>query len=446
MTLTPKDRRNIRKSLVDHYPTFADAQRVLEDIELTIEIDSKATIFTIWTAILKLAEEKKCLADLLDIAQEEGVTIPVGVNKSVRFDEVDSNEESPNLLFKNHLFLIGINQYQNGISKLNNAVKDIEEFKRIALDRYQFSSNNCIELIDNQATRANIIAKFRELQSSLTEEDNLLFYFSGHGELDKSTQMGYWIPADAKAGDYSSYLSNNEIRHYIQSLKTQHIFGIVDACFSGSMFMKSSLEVLKRYYNIPSRWLMTSGLEEPVPDGLPGHHSPFSASLLTQLKNNFQPALSTNDLWGKMREGVIANSTQTPRCEPIQSAGHQGGEFFFLLKNAEFSQIPTTEKVDASTPLRQLAKTGVKSLQMQLRQLVATNELDEAFNILNDKLAESSSHKMLVYGRMGGYNGLKKRINQGVLSEEHARIQMAQIRQALLYVIEEMEEDDLSND
>lgn len=443
MTLSATERRQIRNILAKHYPTFADAQRVAEDIELPIDINQNASIGTIWNSILKLAEQEASLKLLFEIVAEEGIEIAKQNNRSIQFEEDETATPAPHLLFKNHLFLIGIDKYQNGISTLNNAVSDIEAFKKIALERYQFTTTNCIELTDGQATRANIIAAFRKLQSTLTAEDNLLFYFSGHGELDKITQMGYWIPADAKQGDYSSYLSNQEIRHYIQALKTQHTFGIVDACFSGSMFMKSSLEVLKRYYNIPSRWLMTSGLEEPVPDGLPGHHSPFSASLLTQLKNNFQPALSTNDLWGRMREGVIANSAQTPRCEPIQSSGHQGGEFFFLLKDAEISQIPTTEKIDANTPLRQLATTGVNSLQVQLRQLVAADELDEAFNVLNDKLAESSSHKMLVYGRMGGYNGLKKRINQGILSEEHARIQMAQIRQALLYVVDEMEEADL---
>lgn len=447
MPLSLKERRRIRKILAEKYTTYDAAQRIAADIDLTYNVDRNADIITVWNSILKAAEEQGLWADLVELLEEEGVNLSLKntekTARSVGFEEDAAADDSPNLLFKNHLLLIGIDDYKNGISKLNNAVSDIKAFKEIALKRYQFSANHCYELIDHQANRKNIINKIRELQGQLTAEDNLLFYFSGHGELDKQTHTGYWIPADATAGEVSSYISNNEIRHLLQGFKTQHTFGIVDACFSGAMFMKATAAAVKRYYNIPSRWLMTSGLEEVVPDGAPGHHSPFAASLLTQLRNNFQPALSTNELWGQMREGVIANSKQTPRCEPLSNAGHQGGEFFFLRKDANFDQIPTTAQIDANTPLRQIAQTSAKSLQTQLQQLVATDDLYEAFTILNDKLSESSSHKNLVLGRMGAYNGLRRRVNQGIVSEEHARIQTAQIRQAVLYVIEELEEEDL---
>ncbi|MFK7936508.1 MAG: hypothetical protein AB8G22_23535, partial [Saprospiraceae bacterium] len=83
------------------------------------------------------------------------------------------------------------------------------------------------------------------------------------------------------------------------------------------------------------------------------------------------------------------------------------------------------------------------ALQSQLRNLVATDDLSEAFAILNDKLNYDSSHKNLVLGRMGAYNGLQKRVNTGIVGEEHARLQTAQIRQAILYVIDELEENDL---
>ncbi|MFK7936548.1 MAG: caspase domain-containing protein, partial [Saprospiraceae bacterium] len=404
MSLSSKELLSIRKILTQHYPTFDDVERICLDLGMGCEISENASISTIWHKILKDITAQNLWDKFGELLKEENVQLPSDLSRSINFDPPKKADDKPNLLFKNHLLLIGIDHYNDGIPTLNNAVRDVQAFKELMLNRYHFSSENCYELLNENASREGIISKLNELKTKLSKEDNLLFYFSGHGDLKQN--IGYWLPADATSGKYGTYIANNEIHAHLQGIRTQHTLGIVDACFSGTMFTRASERTVKRYYNIPSRWLMTSGMEEPVPDGLPGYHSPFSESLLTQLEHNYQPALSIYKLFHDIREGVASNSEQKPRCEPLTNSGHQGGEFFFLLKNASFEQIPTTAQIDAKTPLRQVAVTTVVALQSQLRNLVATDDLSEAFAILNDKLNYDSSHKNLVLGRMGAYNGL----------------------------------------
>lgn len=235
-----------------------------------------------------------------------------------------------------HLLVIGIDAYANGIPRLNNAVRDARRFAE-AMKHYGFAPEHSRLLLDEQATRKAILKAFDDLRQKLGPEDELVLYFSGHGLYDQATQSGYWIPVDGVEGERSTFLPNEEVLKLIRNARARHILGIVDSCFSASLFVQRSLslsETTRRLYSIPSRWLMTSGRLEPVSDGSLGDHSPFAASLLTHLEANRKQALGIAELWLQMREGVISNAKQTPRCEPLQNAHHMGGEFFFLQEGA----------------------------------------------------------------------------------------------------------------
>ena len=343
-----------------------------------------------------------------------------------------------------HLLSIGIDKYTNGISTLSNAVRDAQEFEEILKNKYGLK--NSLPLYDKDATLDQIISAFDSLRNTITKEDNLIIYFSGHGELVNN--RGYWIPVDAIAGKRQTYLSNHEIRDLLKDLKAHHILVIADACFSGALLKNERSVLASRYYVMPSRWVMTSGQVEPVPDGLPGYHSPFAKSLLTQLEYNPKPYLSLTELWVNMREGIITNSGQTPACEPVKDANHQGGEYYFIDKDAdELPPIPENKvedenlkrinKIDATTEIMTLA-----DLKKALRKLQVEGKTKEAFDLLIKKLKDDSSHSTTVYLRLADYNGLQGDIATGIAMNVPQR--KAQINHALDYIIQNISEEDLS--
>ncbi len=368
--------------------------------------------------------------------------------------------QSPYPSGNNYLLAIGINAYTNGVFPLNNARKDAEQFFQLLTGKYQFESAQGEIVVDDEATRRNILNRMRHYLRIATNEDNVLFYFSGHGVQDDFDQQGYWLPSDAESGDPSTYISNSVIRDLIKPTKARHVFGIVDACFSGAFFRKAGVEhreAVSRFFALPSRWIMTSGLTEVVPDGLPGHHSPFAESLLTQLEYNNRPAMSLNELWVLMRDGVMANSQQTPRFEPLQNIGHQGGEFFFLKKGVTADQElpppkpPTQEgaKERSQTPVPPEPEpvpnlTSIDGIRQHVKKLAAQGKTKEALNLLEGKLSEGSSLKNLVYSRYGAFNDLERQKMAGSIAQDYYTVEMARIRESINYIADQMEERDLA--
>src|SRR5207248_3242583 len=72
------------------------------------------------------------------------------------------------------------------------------------------------------------------LRESLKEDDNLLIYFAGHGEIDPAKE-GYWLPVDAQANAPSSWISNRAVSDILNMMSAKHVLVVADSCYSGSM-------------------------------------------------------------------------------------------------------------------------------------------------------------------------------------------------------------------
>jgi Caspase domain len=236
---------------------------------------------------------------------------------------------------KNYLFAVGINDYVH-CPKLKNAVKDVQDFIQLLTTKYQFETDNITTLLDAEANSRNIQRAFRQLAEKVKENDNLIIYFSGHGEFDRIFQQGYWIPVDAERGAFDTYLPNSTIRDVLNAIPSHHTFLIADSCFSGTLFSErdANRDISERLERDASRWGLTAGRNEIVDDGKPGTNSPFATKLLDLLNKN-DKELGVAELCAKMMEIVSANADQTPRGEPLKVRGHEGGQFYFHLKNDE---------------------------------------------------------------------------------------------------------------
>lgn len=108
--------------------------------------------------------------------------------------------------------------------------------------------DNQIEiLVDEGATRDNILRAMRNLFLQADDNDVVIFYFSGHG------LEGCFLPVDFDG--YNNKLRHDEIRQILKQSQAKHKLCIADACHSGSLDYSGTLAAkgpapvsLQRYY------------------------------------------------------------------------------------------------------------------------------------------------------------------------------------------------------
>lgn len=231
--------------------------------------------------------------------------------------------------------IIGINEYVDpNITDLLTAEADARAMDEVLKKDYGFTTTL---ILNEKATKGNIYRALRKLAEEGREDDSVLIYYGGHGDLDKIYNDGWWIPADAKAGEPMSYLDNVQVQKAMRSMKARHVLLISDSCYSGTLFGATRLmpPVIdnKHYlglYNTRSRWGLTSGNREPVADLGRGDHSIFAGQLLKELRRNDRPFFSIRDIYTRIASIVANNSEQHPICRPMQGVGDEGGEFVFV--------------------------------------------------------------------------------------------------------------------
>lgn len=249
----------------------------------------------------------------------------------VRRNPLDGTVPRP--LGQTYLLAVAIDEYQY-CTKLSNAVLDVETFIEVLTTRYTIEAAHVTFIKNLEATKRRIEQAFLSLIKTITPRDNLIIYFSGHGRYDKLFG-GNWVPVEAGTSDESwpDYLSNGLIKDYLSRINSFHTFLIADSCFSGSLFIDKSRGKFMddRRDDEPSRWGLTSGKEEIVSDGEPGHHSPFAAALLDVLCKAEKPP-GVMQICDLVMEKVVANAGQTPMGSPLQIPGHQGGQMVLYFK------------------------------------------------------------------------------------------------------------------
>lgn len=236
---------------------------------------------------------------------------------------------------KYYAILLAIDNYRNNsasLMDLNNPISDANNLKKYLITNYSFKEEN-VHLLKNPQ-RSEIINLFEKMADVLSEKDNFLIFYAGHGVWDDKLNIGYWLSSDATVESKTNWISNSTIREYIAGLNTKHTLLISDACFSGSIF--KAREINKTiddygYYRLnklPSRKAMTSGTLKTVPDT-----SMFMKYLLKTLAQNEQEYLPSRQLFYEIYTAVINNTNNTnnvPQFGTIQNTGDEGGDFIFI--------------------------------------------------------------------------------------------------------------------
>lgn len=232
---------------------------------------------------------------------------------------------------RNFLFIIGINEYTT-FSKLKNATSDAITLEEKLTSEYKIDSNNVYALYDSMATLENINSNFRKIIKNISPNDNLIIYFAGHGVYDNTLNEGYWIPADAKRGHFTSYYANSLLLKTLNNIPAQHILVLADACFSGSLLASKSRNYLEQAEQYKSRKIITSGRLETVSDGQAGEHSPFATTLISYFETNQSDKMSVSVLELYLKQNFPSNTNQTPRFGTLSGIGDEGGEYILHKK------------------------------------------------------------------------------------------------------------------
>ena len=97
-------------------------------------------------------------------------------------------------------------------------------------------------LIDEDATRHNIMAALKSTLLKADKNDVIVFYYSGHG------LEGSLIPVDYDG--FNNRLLNDDIKQIFEKSQAKHKVIFSDACYSGSLLaMKSPInQMMRKYY------------------------------------------------------------------------------------------------------------------------------------------------------------------------------------------------------
>jgi TPR repeat protein len=233
--------------------------------------------------------------------------------------------------------------------RLTNPISDADAVNQTLTSLYNFH----VEEVRN-ATDDQVLAKLTEyLHRKFEPQDQLLIMFSGHGYFDPDLGKGFLVPANAQLikddVGHRTLLAHETIMGYVNRIPAKHVVLVLDACFAGTLDRKiadSGLrgdtssdpyahatlpELLARKEPKRTRRYITSGGKDFVPDGLPGHHSPFISAFLVTLNQaaDRKGYLTLDDI----QQGLNTVNPE-PRWGDIQDDNDPGADFLLLTPSA----------------------------------------------------------------------------------------------------------------
>ncbi len=275
--------------------------------------------------------------------QEEGGSITVGPGEPQSTS--DLSRVLPRKIFgRYYALIIGNNAYRY-LPTLDTPINDARGLAKVLRERYGFETK-----VLTDATRYDILKALNEYRKKLTEKDNFLIYYAGHGTMEEVTRRGFWLPVDAELENTANWISNQDITDLLRIMSAGHVMVIADSCYSGALTRSSvarletgmtpekKAEWIKLMLKARSRMALTSGGLNPVLDGGGEGHSVFANALIKALRKN-GGILESFRLYTEV-SALVAHAAreqdfhQVPEFAPIRHGGHEAGEFFFVPKTA----------------------------------------------------------------------------------------------------------------
>ena len=258
-------------------------------------------------------------------------------NKIARQNANTTNKLSPGNYYS---LLIGANEYQF-LTPLETPIRDIKDLGEILEQEYGFTN-----FILENPKREDILKALGQLRKTLSEADNLLIYYAGHGTIDEDAGFGFWQTVEAEADADYDWIPTDRITRSLRGFKSKNVMVVSDSCYSGTM-LRSGSAMAAKYNDFAgvqaliekkTRMAISSGGLEPVTDSLAGARNSVFANQLILSLESAGSIVSATELFSRLQSGVVGVSTrlgitQTPEIAPLYESGHEGGDFFFVRKS-----------------------------------------------------------------------------------------------------------------
>jgi hypothetical protein len=289
-----------------------------------------------------------------------------------------------------HALIIGINEYTEW-PVLRTAVNDAMGVKEVLSSRYGFAEKNITLRVDKSAVRETLLEDMKRVAGSLKESDNLLLYFAGHGQLDPLTGDGYWIPADGKREDPSTWITNSAIKNVVgsENFMGKNVLIIADSCYSGTLLREKGGVIAanqggagmtlpepgirsrgitvtptagnleEKIYGLGlkrSRQILASGGIESVSDEGKGNHSLFAYHLLNAFRKNPYRLIDVEYLYNSfVWKPVVDKGGQRPVIGRLQSSMDEDGQFV-MMAGDEFGKKVLAASDEDAEPLQRSSR------------------------------------------------------------------------------------------
>lgn len=295
-----------------------------------------------WVAKLE-SERKITLASIDEIPRYRQPDAPAV--KQIRSGTSGEAIQLDDINFGKYYALIIGNQNYDTIEDLTTPHVDSVRTKEVLENKYGFEVTVLLD-----ADNASIMRAINDLNDKLTEEDNLLIFYAGHGSriATGEYEAGYWLPVNASPPpDDTFWVSNEFVTRHLARLKAKRVMVVADSCYAGLLsnapgylFMGDDANYSTDYvrYKLPkkSRLLLSSGGDAPVLDNFGQGHSLFARAFLEVLEKG-EGVMTGPELFLKVREVVAQRAqatgeVQIPEFKAIKGAGHEVGDFFFVRK------------------------------------------------------------------------------------------------------------------
>jgi hypothetical protein len=132
-----------------------------------------------------------------------------------------------------HVLAIGINDYAD-VPDVPFADRSAQQFAQIAERLLGAQKQNVIVLTNAEATSGRLRGRLRTLLNRLGPQDQLLFYYAGHGVPGKDGKTTYLLAQDGTSGSYEEPdLQLEQLYAAVAKSQVGKAKLFIDACFSG---------------------------------------------------------------------------------------------------------------------------------------------------------------------------------------------------------------------
>ena len=168
-----------------------------------------------------------------------------------------------------HALLIGVGDYK--VKPLSGPSYDVEAMRKVLIRRWGFVDDQIDTLLDEQATRKNILSAVGGLEKKTRPGDDVFIYLSGHGtsaddrelNIPLPTSSGAFIPYDITNLDSVDdiveklIIGQRDLQPLLSKLDSgnRNVFVAIDACYSGNAVRGKFSE-----HKLPQRFLKLKDL------------------------------------------------------------------------------------------------------------------------------------------------------------------------------------------